>query len=277
MSHDTRVTLVRDGIAAASLEGVVAAEVYLEPRAMRCVATAAAIRAAADGAAEQMDQLLYGERFDVLDEDKGFLLGQAVRDGYVGWVEAGALSGDWIQPTHRVAALRTYAFAGPSIKTKAVALYSLNALLAVEAEDGKLSKLVGGGWVTTAHLAALGEFDDDMAGVAERYVGAPYLWGGRESLGLDCSGLVQQALFACGRACPRDTDQQEALGETIGRTAFGRGDLVFWKGHVAIGLDNDRIVHANGHHMATVVEPLDGAIARIAAAGAGEPTSFRRI
>lgn len=277
MSHDPRVTLARDGIAAVSLEGVVAAEVYLEPKAMRCVATAAAIRAAADGAAEQMDQLLYGERFDVLDEDKGFLLGQAARDGYVGWVEAAALSAEWIQPTHRVAALRTYAFAGPSIKSKAVALYSLNALLAVEAEEGRLSKLAGGGWVTTAHLAPLGDFDDDMAGVAERYVGAPYLWGGRESLGLDCSGLVQQALFACGRACPRDTDQQEALGQTIGRQTFGRGDLVFWKGHVAIGLDNERIVHANGHHMATVVEPLDGAIARIAAAGAGDPTSFRRI
>jgi cell wall-associated NlpC family hydrolase len=277
MSLDLRTTLVRDGIAAVSLEGVVPAEVYLEPKAMRCVASAAAIRAAADAGSEQMDQLLYGERFDVIDEDKGFLLGQSARDGYVGWVEAAQLSEQLVEPTHRVAALRTYAFAGPSIKSKAVALYSLNALLAVEAEEGKLSKLVDGGWVATAHLAPLGDFDDDMAGVAERYVGAPYLWGGRESLGLDCSGLVQQALFACGRACPRDADQQEALGETIGRQTFGRGDLVFWKGHVAIGLDNERIVHANGHHMATVVEPLDGAIARIRAAGSGEPTSFRRI
>lgn len=277
MTHDPRTTLVRDGIAAASLEGVVAAEVYLEPKAMRCVAPAAAIRAAADASSEQMDQLLFGERFDVLEEDKGFLLGQSTRDGYVGWVAASELSAQTVQATHRIAALRTYAFEKPSIKTRAIALYSLNALVAVEAEEGKLSKVAGGGWVTTSHLAPLGDFEGDMAGVAERYVGAPYLWGGRESLGLDCSGLVQQALFACGRACPRDADQQETLGETIARKAFGRGDLVFWKGHVAIGVDHDRIVHANGHHMMTVVEPLDGAIARIKAAGSGEPTSFRRL
>jgi cell wall-associated NlpC family hydrolase len=113
--------------------------------------------------------------------------------------------------------------------------------------------------------------------VAERFLGAPYLWGSRESLGLDCSGLVQQALMACGRACPRDTDQQERMGEAVARDEFRHGDLVFWKGHVAIGLDEARIIHANGHHMCVAVEPLDEAIARIVAAGSGEPTSFRRL
>ena len=112
--------------------------------------------------------------------------------------------------------------------------------------------------------------------MAERFVGAPYLWGGRESLGLDCSGLVQQALMACGRACPRDTDQQQALGTPIEAGDFGRGDLVFWKGHVAIGTGDGRIVHANGHHMAAVIEPLAEAVARIDGAGAGQPTAYRR-
>ena len=112
--------------------------------------------------------------------------------------------------------------------------------------------------------------------MALRFLGAPYLWGGRESLGLDCSGLVQQALFACGLACPRDTDQQEELGTAIDAADFGRGDLVFWKGHVAIGLGEGRIIHANGHHMATAVEPLAEAVARIAAAGS-DPTSYRRL
>ena len=138
-------------------------------------------------------------------------------------------------------------------------------------------KLAGSGWTTAEHLAPIGAFEDDHAAVAERFLGAPYLWGGRESIGLDCSGLVQQALFACGRACPRDADQQEQMGEPISRADVVRGDLVFWKGHVAMGMGEGRIVHANGHHMATVVEPLDGAIARIKASGSGEPTSFRRL
>jgi cell wall-associated NlpC family hydrolase len=277
MNLDARVTPLRDGIAARSLEGVAAAEVYLDPVPMTCAAPAAAIRRAADGASEQMDQLLFGERFEVLEEEGAWRFGQAVRDGYMGFVEAAALAPGGPAPTHRVAALRTYAFEGPSIKARAIGPYSLNALVTVEAREGRLAKVAGAGWVTVEHLAPIGVVEDDWAAVAERFVGAPYLWGGRESLGLDCSGLVQQALTACGRACPRDADQQEQMGRAVEAAEFGRGDLVFWKGHVAIGLDAARIVHANGHHMMTVVEPLAEAVARIEAAGYGQPTSWRRI
>lgn len=276
MKHDPRITPWRDGIAARSLEGILEAEVYLDPKAMGCAAPAAAIRSGPDANAEQVDQLLFGERFEVLEEEGAWLFGQAARDGYVGFVEAATLAPAGLTPTHRVAAIRTYAFAEPSIKTRASGPFSINSLVAVEAIEGKLAKVAGAGWMTAAHLSPIGEFEDDWAAVAERFVGAPYLWGGRESLGLDCSGLVQQALFACGRACPRDTDQQQALGAPIQPGLFGRGDLVFWKGHVAMGIGEGRIVHANAHHMATAVEPLDEAVTRIAAAGAGEPTAWRR-
>ena len=277
MSLDPRITPLRDGIAARSLEGVVPAEVYLDPRPMVCAAPAAGVRRAADAGSEQMDQLLFGEVFEVLEEEGAFVLGQAARDGYVGFVEAAALAPLGARPTHRVAAIRTYAFAEPSIKSRALGPYSLGSLVAVEAVEGRLAKVAGAGWMTAEHLSPIGRFEDDWAAVAERYLGAPYLWGGRESLGLDCSGLVQQALFACGRACPRDADQQEQTFTPIARTDFGRGDLVFWKGHVAIGLDATRIVHANGHHMAVAIEPLAAAIARIDGGGYGEPTSFRRV
>jgi len=277
MKHDPRITPWRDGIAARSLEGVLEAEVYLDPRAMSCGAAAAAIRAAPDANAEQMDQILFGERFEVLEEEGAWLFGQAARDGYVGFVEAAALQPAGPMPTHRVAALRTYAFAEASIKSRAIGPYSINSLVTAEAVDGKLARVAGAGWMTAAHLAPIGVFEDDWAAVAERFVGAPYLWGGRESLGLDCSGLIQQALLACGRACPRDTDMQAEMGQAITASDFGRGDLVFWKGHVAMGTGDGRIVHANGHHMATVIEPLADATARITAAGSGEPTSYRRV
>jgi cell wall-associated NlpC family hydrolase len=277
MKHDPRITPWRDGIAARSLEGVLEAEVYLDPKAMGCMTAATAIRAAADANSEQMDQILFGERFEVLEEEGAWVFGQAARDGYVGFVEAAALALAGAMPTHRVSALRTYAFAEPSIKSRAIGPYSINSLVTVEAVEGKLAKVTGAGWMTAAHLSPIGEFEDDWAAVAERFVGAPYLWGGRESLGLDCSGLIQQALFACGRACPRDTDQQQAIGLAIEAADFGRGDLVFWKGHVAMGLGDGRIVHANGHHMATVIEPLAEAIARIDGAGSGQPTGYRRV
>jgi cell wall-associated NlpC family hydrolase len=277
LSLDPRVTPLRDGIAARALEGLVAAEVYLDPTPMTCAAPAAGIHRAPDAASEQMDQLLFGEPFQVLEEEGAFVFGQAPRDGYCGFVEAAKLAPARAAPTHYVAALRTYAFAEPSIKSKASGPFSLNSLVQVEAREGKLAKVAGAGWLTADHLAPIGVYQQDWAAVAARYAGAPYLWGGRESLGLDCSGLVQAALFACGRACPRDADQQEQMGRPIAREEFGRGDLVFWKGHVAMGLDAETIVHANGHHMAVAIEPLDAALARIAANSYGDVTSYRRL
>jgi cell wall-associated NlpC family hydrolase len=279
---DMRVTAFRDGIASRSLEGVVRAEVYLDPKTMTCAVPATGLHRSPDAASEQLDQLLFGETFEAIEEEGAWFWGQARRDGYVGFVAAAALApltADPVHrgPTHRIAAIRTYAFAEPSIKSRASGPYSINALVSVEREEGRLSKVAGAGWMTSDHLAPVGLFETDLAAVAERFLGAPYLWGGRESLGLDCSGLVQQALFACSLACPRDTDQQAGLGRPIAREAFGRGDLVFWDGHVAIGLDETRIVHANGHHMMVAIEPLDVAIARIEAAGVGPPTAFRRL
>jgi cell wall-associated NlpC family hydrolase len=275
---DPRITAMRDGVASRALEGLEPAEVYVDPTPMVCSSPAAGVHREASAASEQMDQLLFGEVFQVLEEEAGgWVWGQAPRDGYVGFVEAAKLGAIGEPPTHRISAIRTYAFEGPSIKARALGPYSINSLVSVEAQEGRLSKVAGAGWITTDHLAPIGVFEADPVAVAERFLGAPYLWGGRESLGCDCSGLVQQAHLACGRALPRDTDQQEALGEAIGRQAFGRGDLVFWKGHMAMGFDEVRIIHANGHHMATAIEPLDEAIARIEAGGYGPPTSFRRL
>jgi len=276
MKLDPRLTLIRDGRASTALEGVVPAASYVEPQTRRLAVPAAAIRRLPDAASEQMDQLLFGELFDVLEETGGWAFGQARRDGYVGFVQAEALVGAEAETTHWVSALRTYAFSEPNIKSAPVGLYSMNSLVAVEAREGRFAKGAETGWFVEAHLSPIGFGEADHAAVAERFLGAPYQWGGRESLGLDCSGLVQQSLYACARACPRDTDMQTALGEPIDRADLQRGDLIFWKGHVAILTDAHTIVHANAHHMMVEREGLDEAIERIRAAGAGEPTGFRR-
>jgi cell wall-associated NlpC family hydrolase len=274
---DPRITLARADLAAASLEGLMTATRYAAPELRTVAAPVAALHRAPDAASERMDELILGERFDAMEDQGDFVWGQARRDGYVGFVRAADLALAGPSPTHRVAAIRTYAFAEPSIRSPALGPFSLNALIAVEAEDGKFSRAAGGGFFWTQHLEAVGVFERDAAAVAERFLGAPYLWGGRTSVGLDCSGLVQQALYACGRACPRDADQQAALGREIDRAELARGDLVAWRGHIGLMLDETRVIHANGHHMAVAIEPLAGAIARIEAAGAGAPTAFRRL
>jgi cell wall-associated NlpC family hydrolase len=271
---DPRLTLARDGIAARSLEGIVPAARYVDTTVRQTGVPAASLRRAPSPAAEQLDQLLFGELFEVLFEADGWAFGQARRDGYVGYVEAAALGGPPTTPTHTVRALRTYAFSAPDIKAPPTGLYSMNALIAAEGRDGRFVK-ASGGWFVEEHLAPVDHAEADYVAVAERFVGTPYYWGGRESLGLDCSGLVQQALYASGRACPRDSDQQAAIGEPV--ETLRRGDLVFWRGHVAIMTSEATIVHASGWHMAVVVEPLAEAVARISRLGGGEPTAYRRI
>lgn len=272
MIPDPRLRLARADLASAALEGIVRADRFTDTKAMRLVTPAAAVRAAPSLDAEQVDQLLFGELFEVLEFEDGFAWGQASRDGYVGWVEAAALSGRDLAPTHRVSALRTFSYLEPSIKAPSRGPFSLGALVAAVETDGALTRVEGGGWIPTAHLAVIGVAFADPVETAQRFVGTPYLWGGRDSLGIDCSGLVQQALYAAGRACPRDSDLQAALGAPVEPGALGRGDLVFWRGHVGIMLDSERLLHANAHHMAVAIEPLDQAVIRI-----GGPMCFRRL
>jgi cell wall-associated NlpC family hydrolase len=282
---DPRLTLaLRSGahtgwdLADVALEGRVAAARYISPKPLQVVAPACGLRRSPDAAAEQMDQLLFGERFDALTARDGFVYGQARRDGYVGWASGEALAPLGPAPTHWVRALRTYVFPQASIKAPPRLCLSTNALVAVERAEGHFAELSSGGWIPFRHLATLSEVERDPAAVALRYLGAPYLWGGRDSVGLDCSGLVQQALYACGLFAPRDSDMQAKLGAAIDRIEdLKRNDLVFWRGHVGLMLDADTLIHANAYHMAVAMEPLAEAIPRIVAAGVGKPTALRRL
>jgi cell wall-associated NlpC family hydrolase len=190
---------------------------------------------------------------------------------------AAALLAPGPEPTHKVVALRTLVFPGPSIKLPPTDALPLGARVAVARTDNNFAITPSGGYLPKLHLAALDFTEVDFVAVAERFLETPYLWGGKSSLGIDCSGLVQVALTACGVSCPRDSDMQEAaLGHSISLAGLQRGDLVFWKGHVAIALGRNSMIHANAFHMAVVREPVAEALARIGAAGS-QVTSVKRI
>jgi cell wall-associated NlpC family hydrolase len=278
---DRRVTPARPDLAADHLRGLVDAPRHAIGRAQRIIAASAPLRRYPDASAALETEALHGESVMVYDEHDGWAWVQLGRDLYVGYLPGAAL-GAPSEPTHRVAALRAHAYPGPSIKLMPRMALSLGAQLMIVGREGDFAVTEDGLHVWARHLAESGSREPDHVTVAERFLETPYLWGGRTSGGIDCSGLVQTALTAAGVASPRDSDMQEAaLGEPIAvddlETPLKRGDLVFWKGHVGIMRDSATLLHANGWHMRVVSEPLSEARDRIAVNGGGEVTSVRRL
>ncbi len=270
---DLRLTPARPDLAAASLRGIVEAPRYAEGAAYRVVHPAAPVRKEPSPEAPLTTEALFGETATIYElTEEGWAWGQLDADGYVGWLPAEALAPAAAGATHKVAALRTPVFPGPSIKLPPQALLSLGCRVTVTEARERFSVTAEGGFIFTAHLAPLDVVEGDVVAAAARYLGAAYLWGGRSSLGLDCSGLVQMALGACGIACPRDSDMQEkALGAAVpfdsDLTTLRRGDLLFWPGHVGMVEDAQTLLHATAFFMSVVREPLAAALARIEAGG----------
>jgi len=275
---DPRTHPFRPEIAAKHLQGQVEAARFVEGVRHQVVEPIAAVRRAPSHEARLDTQALLGETVTVYEtNDEGWAWGQLETDGYVGWLSANALGRASAAPTHKVAVPRTLAFPGPDIKLPPVTALPMGALLTITRQDERFAITAAGWHVPLVHLAPLKARQPDFVAVAEELLHAPYLWGGKTSLGLDCSGLVQVSLQAAGHACPRDSDMQElALGKLSTLGELRRGDLVFWKGHVAIARDPDTLIHANAHHMMVAIEPVADAIARIQAAGSAV-TTVKRI
>ena len=275
---DPRLHPFRPEIAASYLKGQVEAERFVEGSHYEVIEPIAPLRRAASHEAQQVTEALRGERVIVYEStEEGWAWGQLETDGYVGWLAANSLAKPAREPTHKVCVPRTLCFPAPDIKRPPLAALPLGARLAIARQDERFAVTAGGWHIPEVHLAPIKAQAADFVDVAESLLGAPYLWGGKTSLGIDCSGLVQVALQSAGVACPRDSDMQElALGKLASPADLRRGDLVFWKGHVAIARDHETLLHANAHAMMVAIEPFADAVLRIKAGGA-DVTSVKRL
>ncbi|MXN45029.1 peptidase P60 [Shinella kummerowiae] len=278
---DRRLNAYRPDLAEEALRGTVTAERYVAGTPARVVQPVAALRPKPDSSAGIDTELLFGETVRVLDRANGWAWVKSDFDGYVGYLPEAALDTGTAAATHVVAVPRTFAYSGPDLKTPAAFALSVGSRLTAvgesETRGTRYLTLESGQSVVAGHCLSVGETaGDDYVAIAARFLETPYLWGGRSGFGLDCSALVQLSMMMTGRTAPRDSDMQAAgLGTPIERDALRRGDLVFWKGHVAIMEDEKTILHANGHTMSVAREGLDAAVERIGWLYQ-QPTGYRR-
>lgn len=277
---DPRLNVWRDDLAASHLRAEVSAPRFVEGEDYTLLAPVSAVRRSPADGAMQDSQLLYGEGFRVYEMKDRWAWGQAKHDDYVGYVLAQDLqkTSPAMAPTHKLVALRSFVYREPDMKTRPLMGLCLGAQLRVSRLEGRFAELseeTGGGFIHSGHIAPVATFERQPIEVARRFIGAPYFWGGRESIGLDCSALVQTALMACGLACPRDSDMQEAsLGTAVEVAEVG--DIVFWKGHVGFLSAPNTLLHANAFHMSVVEEDFGAACARIAQTE-GPVTAIKRL
>jgi cell wall-associated NlpC family hydrolase len=268
---DKRLTPARPDLAAAHLRGKVDAAHFVEGVTMEVIDPSAPLRREPSREASLDTEALFGERATIYDTTaEGWSWGQLERDGYVGWLPSNALAKPRAALTHRINALWTYIFPKPDIKTQPLALLPFASRIAVVNEESSFV-VTADGFVPNQHVVLANRRENDPVEVARRFLGAPYLWGGKTSAGLDCSGLVQLALQSAGHECPRDSDMQQKIGQQVffsgDEKALSRGDLIFWNGHVGFYAGDGKFLHANAFHMAVAEEPLAEAIKRIRASG----------
>lgn len=272
---DRRLTPANVHVAARYLQGQVEAETFTDGAPASVGQVVVDLCAAPQGKRDR--QLLMGAAVTVYDRRGGWAFVQAKRDGYVGYMREAALT-QVVAPTHRVATPATHSYATESFKAQDLLYLPFGAKVVVTDERHKFFETPHG-FIPKKHLRPLGQVFQDPATVVQLFFGVPYLWGGNSTRGVDCSGLVQAAYHACGHICAGDSDmQQDTLGQPLPDDApLKRGDLVFWKGHIAMMIDAETMIHASAHHMAVVYEGLAQATLRIKAQGDGDITVRRRV
>ena len=253
--NDPRFFASNGRVAPIELRGIAEAERFVDGE--RCHVAAPFAPLYSLHGEELATQALFGEEFRTLERRAGRAFGQLTKDGYVGYAPSECIAAAK-ENSHRIVVLSSHFYSFPDIKSPARQGPTLGGEFRAIAEANGFLEVEGEGFIPSRQAKQLADRPTDFVSVAEKFAGAPYLWGGKTCFGIDCSGLVQVAIQEAGRECSRDSDQQELefTNQIEDNRSRRRGDLAFWKGHVGIMIDADNLLHATAHGMAVVVEPF---------------------
>ncbi len=270
ISKDPRLHAFRDDLADQRLETEITAQRFVQGEKRRVNTAVAGLFKENSKKSERQTECLLGEELLIFEQGETLSWGQSLKDGYVGYIDTKVLCTSTIKQTHVVSVPRTFKYLHADLRGPIVSPLSMGSKVSVvdeiEVRDTMYSILENGTAIITSHLSPIGRVYEDYVTVAETFIRTPYLWGGVSGFGIDCSGLIQLSMMMTDQIVLRDTDmQQETIGSLLTDTdKLQRGDLIFWKDHVAIMVDHANIIHANGFSMDVMIEPLEKAITRIA-------------